>query len=791
MMMQLPQRIQGHVTEAIQLILKEHHHLHRLPLHAMAREIHAMEPEKQALALALSHPRLRHQLALLPTPDSEDAPEDTTTEVPGEKLFVRVTLDGHLDSYEPAEEAILGDLASAMSVKPEAVAVVSVQAGSIVLTTAVVDGTVSAAEALMGAKLGGFDVTQVHSGSTLDQLEAAYAKAIKAEPVPDSKAEEHIDPSIVPAAKDIEETSAEPEKVELAEAPAVVVEAEEEPVAKVETAEAPAGVVETAETPPAADVSVKAKPEKDEAVKEDSPAGSKEKKPSEKKASKTPPTVQVAEKAVPTAGAAPKAAPAGQANGQSGDLPEGSGGRDITQDVVRAHARVQDLHVKRRQLETEVETLQEQVRRNAEAAAEEAYVSSPLGKEAHRLEITAAALDLEEEEVARQERIAESRGQLVAEAGQLQDEVSEILQSTQKQVRELEESVAGRRTLAQQLALEVAARDNEEAEMRAAKQKQMYKVAETSKEAYEEMRHSSTISSKLVKELQQVQSSLSRERERRIEMEERARDRDLYVGIRSEVDSLQEKMGSMGGPVRGTTRPRTKSAGRSRGQPEGARGSAGRGAAAQPATSREDLAVTGRSTSRRPASATAHARPSSSRQPVVTRPSTAKAPRKGELYVPEKAAKGPASVRHVPVDSAFNASRPSKAAQAVAAARQGTAILGRSQAAQRTAELAALTDLLSQSRPVAGGHDASHGAPRRSVRRVTAAPRAVWPGELDQAAHTVDECRTQIHGLAGSGTHIDTHATGQLEARLADVADLLKDCVDSQQSVSRRVHRKR
>ena len=90
------------------------------------------------------------------------------------------------------------------------------------------------------------------------------------------------------------------------------------------------------------------------------------------------------------------------------------------------------------------------------------------------------------------------------EAGQLQDEVSEILQSTQKQVRELEESVAGRRTLAQQLALEVAARDNEEAEMRAAKQKQMYKVAETSKEAYEEMRHSSTISSKLVKELQQV-----------------------------------------------------------------------------------------------------------------------------------------------------------------------------------------------------------------------------------------------------------------------------------------------
>jgi len=399
--------------------------------------------------------------------------------------------------------------------------------------------------------------------------------------------------------------------------------------------------------------------------------------------------------------------------------------------VEQAQQLVQSLTSTKEQLQRDIETLRQQVSMNAAAAASAGH--HPLVAESRQLDSDTAALAAEEAELERQERVAAQKGEIAAEAGKIKAEVDGIIDSTQKQVKEMQVLLPQRRSMAEELDRKVAAAETEAAEQRMAKQKELRAVAESSRDAYEEMRRSTAISEQLMRELHQVQGELARERERRMEAEQQARERDAFVGMQSELSSVKERMSGLEAGRAGTMHRPSKSAGRVRGDKK----------------------------------------PSVEETVRMERP------------------------RAVPVDAPFNSNRPSRAAQAVADARQGTAILARSHAVARTAELAALTDVLAAPRDRApSGHRGGAAASRRqreSSRRLPAMPAnatAAPHSELDDAMHTVSSMRSQIHDLSSTGAP-GAEKLGGLDARLADVTDLLKDCVDSQKTMSRRMGHKR
>ena len=115
----------------------------------------------------------------------------------------------------------------------------------------------------------------------------------------------------------------------------------------------------------------------------------------------------------------------------------------------------------------------------------------------------------------------------------------------------------------------------------------------------------------------------------------------------------------------------------------------------------------------------------------------------------------------------------------------GAAVMGRT-AAQRTAELAALTDLLAQ--PKAGSRPASRTQSRGGTTPVqrattrTLPTRLAWqePDELERAASDVAQAKSAMQQVP----------TGKKQRpelpRLAGAADLLNDLISSQKKVSRR-----
>jgi len=163
--------------------------------------------------------------------------------------------------------------------------------------------------------------------------------------------------------------------------------------------------------------------------------------------------------------------------------------------------------------------------------------------------------------------------------------------------------------------------------------------------------------------------------------------------------------------------------------------------------------------------------PSHSSQDRYTRPSTAMTTR-------EKDSSHPKSAR------AVSSRQSSQHAHGFAS----TAMQGRSRASQRTDQLAGLLDVMSQ--PLHRRQPSARGrAPP---------PKTAWgppdPGtpEMERTAKSVAVLHEQLHshGLPKHAAPLSSRQR-DTERRLFEAADDLKSLVDSQQSVSKRSHRKR
>ena len=91
-----------------------------------------------------------------------------TSKPPRAPLQLRLRLDAHMAEFGPREAAVLQDLAQGLGVCPEQLSVLSVLAGSVVVTVAVairgrrVDEASSAARGLVGKLLGGLRALELH-----------------------------------------------------------------------------------------------------------------------------------------------------------------------------------------------------------------------------------------------------------------------------------------------------------------------------------------------------------------------------------------------------------------------------------------------------------------------------------------------------------------------------------------------------------------------------------------------------------------------------------------------------
>lgn len=96
--------------------------------------------------------------------DAAKAKQEEEARVPEIELYARVTMDGRLRDYQVVKASILDDLLGAISVEPQNLQIISVVAGSVIMTVAAtlpdfsVANVTAAAEAMVGRTLGGLPV---------------------------------------------------------------------------------------------------------------------------------------------------------------------------------------------------------------------------------------------------------------------------------------------------------------------------------------------------------------------------------------------------------------------------------------------------------------------------------------------------------------------------------------------------------------------------------------------------------------------------------------------------------